>query len=191
MLKELIKLANNLDAKGLRKEADALDSLIQKMAQEAATHMCFASGFSFMNQVRDNRAARESDPLNIANKEALKAELTKTVDWLQDQAFPAIKRREAITVPEGGLAFGVDKKGNLRKIEGGQEITNADTVLTVTSNSPSSISSIIEYGVPLVMILSKYHEAMVGPSNTLRKIWDGLKKTVDRLNVSVPLYSEN
>lgn len=32
MLKDLVKLANNLDSKGLRAEADALDSLIQKLA---------------------------------------------------------------------------------------------------------------------------------------------------------------
>lgn len=34
MLKDLIKLANDLDARGLRKEADELDSLIQKWAEE-------------------------------------------------------------------------------------------------------------------------------------------------------------
>lgn len=34
MIKDLVKLANNLDAKGLRKEADLLDSLIQKLAAE-------------------------------------------------------------------------------------------------------------------------------------------------------------
>ena len=32
MLKDLVKLANNLDSKGLRAEADLLDSLIQKWA---------------------------------------------------------------------------------------------------------------------------------------------------------------
>ena len=32
MLKELVKLANHLDSKGLQKEADLLDSLIQKWA---------------------------------------------------------------------------------------------------------------------------------------------------------------
>jgi hypothetical protein len=35
MLKDLVKLANDLDAKGLRKEADLLDSIIQKWAVEA------------------------------------------------------------------------------------------------------------------------------------------------------------
>ena len=32
MIKDLVKLANDLDSKGLRAEADALDSLIQKWA---------------------------------------------------------------------------------------------------------------------------------------------------------------
>ena len=34
MLKELIKLANNLDSKGLRKEADLIDKIILKISQE-------------------------------------------------------------------------------------------------------------------------------------------------------------
>lgn len=36
MLKDLVKLANDLDAKGLMAEADELDSLIQKWAEEEA-----------------------------------------------------------------------------------------------------------------------------------------------------------
>ena len=34
MLKELVKLANNLDSKGLRKEADLIDNVILKLSQE-------------------------------------------------------------------------------------------------------------------------------------------------------------
>ena len=34
MLKDLIKLANHFDLKGLRAEANELDSLIQKLAEE-------------------------------------------------------------------------------------------------------------------------------------------------------------
>jgi len=34
MIKDLIKLANALDSKGLRAEADTLDSVIQKWAEE-------------------------------------------------------------------------------------------------------------------------------------------------------------
>ena len=34
MLKDLVKLANDLDEKGLRAEADYLDSIIQKWAKE-------------------------------------------------------------------------------------------------------------------------------------------------------------
>jgi len=36
MIKELVKLANHLDAKGLKKEADFLDSVIEKAAQAMA-----------------------------------------------------------------------------------------------------------------------------------------------------------
>ena len=39
MIKDLIKLANNLDAKGLKAEADALDSLIQKLASKKANNL--------------------------------------------------------------------------------------------------------------------------------------------------------
>lgn len=35
MLKELVKLANHLDSKGLGKEADALDLIIQKLAEDS------------------------------------------------------------------------------------------------------------------------------------------------------------
>tara|TARA_B100001094_G_scaffold76471_1_gene72864 strand:- start:2749 stop:3066 length:318 start_codon:yes stop_codon:yes gene_type:complete len=34
MIKDLVRLANNLDSKGLKKEADYLDSLILKLAEE-------------------------------------------------------------------------------------------------------------------------------------------------------------
>jgi len=37
MIKELIKLSNHLDAKGHRKEADYLDAVIRKMADETGT----------------------------------------------------------------------------------------------------------------------------------------------------------
>ena len=39
MLKRLIKLANHLDSKGLRKEADYLDSVVRKYAQDAAQQL--------------------------------------------------------------------------------------------------------------------------------------------------------
>ena len=39
MLKELISLANELDNKGLLKEADALDKVIQKMAESVPHHL--------------------------------------------------------------------------------------------------------------------------------------------------------
>lgn len=38
MLKELIKLSNHLDAKGLKKEADYLDGVIKKLSKEYAVN---------------------------------------------------------------------------------------------------------------------------------------------------------
>lgn len=44
MLKELIHLANHLDNKGLRKEADRLDFIIRKLAQAEDFQLIFVNG---------------------------------------------------------------------------------------------------------------------------------------------------
>ncbi len=44
MIKQLIKLANHLDSKGLRREADCLDSAIQKIAARKFTIDDFMDG---------------------------------------------------------------------------------------------------------------------------------------------------
>ena len=49
MLKELIKLANNLDEKGLRAEADYLDGVIQKLGQDRPEIDYFEKWVSKMN----------------------------------------------------------------------------------------------------------------------------------------------
>lgn len=92
MLKDLIKLANHLDAKGLRKEADYLDGVIQKLAGEAGKddgiinrlmdriknlgpelaekllHM-LESEDEFLGRLSKGRAKRIEDAINEAKKE--------------------------------------------------------------------------------------------------------------------------
>lgn len=48
MLKDLIKLANHLDQKGLRKEADHLDFIIRKLAQDEAQTEAQAEDFQLI-----------------------------------------------------------------------------------------------------------------------------------------------
>jgi len=47
MIKDLIKLANHLDDKGLTKEADTLDSIIRKIAQDSDKICDSANGLDF------------------------------------------------------------------------------------------------------------------------------------------------
>ena len=68
MIKDLIKLANKLDEKGLRKEADELDRIIKKYAEEAPdTH----PGRQFvLNRInRRSRSSEDNDnsynPINL------------------------------------------------------------------------------------------------------------------------------
>ena len=50
MLKELIQLANHLDGKGFRKEADHLDSIVTKLASRRA----IMDNWNYMNDPRSN-----------------------------------------------------------------------------------------------------------------------------------------
>lgn len=50
ILKELIKLANNLDAKGFQKEADILDNIIKKVG--GADHLCIVHSMSLFGTTR-------------------------------------------------------------------------------------------------------------------------------------------
>ena len=58
MIKNLISLANHLDKKGLTKEADYLDSIIQKVAEEEEDS--FYSDFEFSNNYGPRRTLTES-----------------------------------------------------------------------------------------------------------------------------------
>ncbi len=82
MLKELTKIANELDEKGLSKEADALDGIIQKIAEEAAAYMCFGSGFSYMNKISIN--IRCVDVATTEIKEMVGWDSTKSKDPVAD-----------------------------------------------------------------------------------------------------------
>jgi hypothetical protein len=82
MLKELIKIANELDRRGLAEESDKLDGIIQKIAEEEATYMCFGSGFSFMNKISIN--IRCVDVATSVIKEAVGWDSTKSEDPIAD-----------------------------------------------------------------------------------------------------------
>jgi hypothetical protein len=62
MIKELTKLANHLDAKGLRKEADYLDAVIKKMANEEPVNVQSESNMTMEdNQQRFKEVATVGD----------------------------------------------------------------------------------------------------------------------------------
>ena len=71
MLKELINLANHLDAKGLRKESDYLDSLMQKWAEELKDHevkYLVQPGDNFSTIVEKNSSRGLSDNVDLNKK---------------------------------------------------------------------------------------------------------------------------
>jgi hypothetical protein len=91
MIKELIKLANHLDSKGLNKEADFLDSIISEP-----------------RPIREPRIQSEEDVDRIAKEEGVdlmnatdEAELENT--WLQFTSWPDHIQRSIINrvVQEG------------------------------------------------------------------------------------------
>ncbi len=49
MIKELIKLANHLDSKGLSKEANALDGVIKRIAETQSPHQASATQTTWEN----------------------------------------------------------------------------------------------------------------------------------------------
>jgi len=99
MIKELTNIANELDSKGLIKEADTLDLIIKEaQIQQQAKQLCFVSGFDFMGQIRiDVRCvdvetseileAKGFDPTNSENPIAEAKALI--ADW--KQKYPQAK----------------------------------------------------------------------------------------------------
>jgi hypothetical protein len=102
MIKELIKIANELDRKGLQKEADALDGIIRKLAEK--NEKSLTSLFERLNKGPSGRATLWPipwlcDPLNGQTIENLKKVLGD--GWEKEDCFGnlqnpcGIKRSEA------------------------------------------------------------------------------------------------
>jgi len=68
MLKELVRLANALDQRGLQKEADALDSIIQKSAASWPTDDY--DFFDFIDETRDFKGDESWHPSDANRDEA-------------------------------------------------------------------------------------------------------------------------
>lgn len=86
MLKELIQLANHLDGKGLRKEADHLDSIATKLASRRA----IMDNWNYMNDPRTN-ASSAYKGYNPRNR-------TLTIEWT-DYNENGEEIEESLTLP--------------------------------------------------------------------------------------------
>ena len=100
MLKELIKLANELDSRGLAKEADALDEIIIE-AQSWSDQLIERTlskprnlARKALDGVSDALPRREEDPMDIARKQEqeartnkMKENLKATKDWFTENIF--------------------------------------------------------------------------------------------------------
>ena len=105
MIKQLVKLANDLDSKGFTKEADALDGVINKIStSEANPGSAFSAAMAQGDEVMEN---------NVKNE--ITADIQKTVDWFNDEVIPAIRggaHQLSVRVPEDllmGFEGGFDK----------------------------------------------------------------------------------
>jgi len=125
MLKDLVKLANHLDAKGLRKEADYLDGLLQKWAQE--------NPGSAFNAAQRQGAEADAE----AARTKLTAEVQKTVDWFNNEVLPAVRSGGPLNlrVPQD-LVYGIEEtKKEYMYIVGGQTISSLDNPVQMKLDS--------------------------------------------------------
>lgn len=74
MIKELVRLANHLDKKGLRREADYLDSVVRKYAEEPAQQL--------------GQAAEQLPEQMMRGEETLSLVTEKYLEWTFDAATP-------------------------------------------------------------------------------------------------------
>ena len=140
MIKDLVKLANDLDAKGLSGEADLLDRLIQKWAQNP--------GNAF------NAAQRQGAEANAeAAKTKLTAEVQKTVDWFNNEVLPAVRSGGplALRVPQDlvyrGGKTGKDLSGYIKDyIVAGQTISSLSQGIKTKSISRDASGKVIHSG---------------------------------------------
>ena len=86
MIKELIKLANHLDSKGLRKEADYIDALLEKAASnsfESALTEAITQGFSSSPFSQESPLGWMTQASNIVSPESVEknySDLTMSAD---------------------------------------------------------------------------------------------------------------
>ena len=95
MIKELVKLSNHLDDKGLRKEADRLDKIITKMAQPV-----------YIDPAGDTHESGHIDPATGQPPEKLNTDI-----WANRPAFS----EEAGFVSAGELGYNDATSGKERK----------------------------------------------------------------------------
>lgn len=182
MIKDLVKLANHLDSKGLRKEADYLDSLLQRVAQQN-------SGNAF------NAAQEQGAEANAEEKKAkLTAEVQKTVDWFNNEVLPAISIGGSLNlrVPQD-LLFSTTK------------IPASSSFLSpVTGSRPGGIAKVyIAGGQTITSLSQKVKDKMItrdssgkvnwsdsSQSLTLGELYNRLEAFVIRNNLRVTMVSD-
>lgn len=108
MLKDLVKLANDLDAKGLRAEADYLDSVIQKCAQMSSADENSMSIISNIQEAIDAVQSGKSFrfPISKSDEDKINS-LTKSSSpievALEKRAF--LSRSDILKVVGGALGI--------------------------------------------------------------------------------------
>tara|TARA_B100000131_G_C17795638_1_gene483249 strand:- start:39 stop:572 length:534 start_codon:yes stop_codon:yes gene_type:complete len=106
VLKELIKLANELDAKGLAAEADALDEIILQAQQKGFMERSMDAVERGYKSLKD-AVTPEEDPMDIARDQEkekklneLKKELKASHDWFQANIFVSVDDKFPLITPE-------------------------------------------------------------------------------------------
>ena len=125
MLKELIKLANELDQRGLEEEAGILDKIIRMAAEEGDEDTDLSSGDDALNEdnlefyLKTYNTDEEAKDMFFYGREMAAEEFATS--WYKD-AVEYIKRRNDISddlgmLHEPFLRFAANIKGTIRKLE--------------------------------------------------------------------------
>jgi hypothetical protein len=175
MLKELVKLANHLDQKGLAKEADYLDNIIKKMAniENPDYYLAEPENEEFNKGNPGSMFEHQEDLRDERDKDEFVRELQKTYDWFERVVFPAIEYNKWPIVTDDKYYIGrIGKARNLKNLEfmpKGLEWKN-------TLHENTWMSSFGEMGEM---------------NMSLRGVYDFLEKTVLRDNLPVTMQSAN
>jgi len=180
MLKDLVKLANHLDKKGLTKEANYLDSLLQKWAQQNPGNAFNAA------QGQGAEANKEKE------KAKLTAEVQKTVDWFNNEVLPAVRIGGSLSlrVPQD-LLFSTAK-------------VPASLMIGVTGHRPGGIAKVyIAGGQTITSLSQKVKDKMIthdssgkanwmqrGQELTVGELYNSLEAFVIRNNLRVTMVSD-